>query len=252
MTRTVCRLLSATALLVFASGLRAADDDPKAILARGLKAHGGAEVTAKYTAARVTNKGKINLPGVGEVAFTQNLAYQHPGMLKDGLSLNVAGQEVNIVTVANGDKLTITANGQDIPVPESATKAIKDAQYMMKVARLVGITAEKGFELSLVGEVKVEDKPAIGVRVSSKDHKDISLFFSKETGLLVKVEHRTTAPGGDAEITEERIILEYQKGPEGMMVPKKVLVKHDGKTFLEADVEEFTPLEKIDESEFKK
>ncbi len=66
----------------------------------------------------------------------------------------------------------------------------------------------------------------------------------------MKIEHRTTSPGGEAEVTEERIILEYQKGPEGLMVPKKVLVKHDGKTFLEATVEEYTPLEKIDDSEF--
>ena len=33
---------------------------------------------------------------------------------------------------------------------------------------------------------------AVGVRVASKGQKDVSLYFNKETGLLAKVERRTT------------------------------------------------------------
>ena len=42
------------------------------------------------------------------------------------------------------------------------------------------------------------------------------------------------------------------KNKDGIPFPKKVLVKHDGKTFLEAEMVESTMLEAIDEAEFKK
>ena len=37
-----------------------------------------------------------------------------------------------------------------------------------------------------------------------------------------------------------------------MPQPKKIVVKHDGKQFLEAEVVELTTLEKLDDSVFKK
>jgi hypothetical protein len=39
-----------------------------------------------------------------------------------------------------------------------------------------------------LGDVKVGDKPALGIGVSHKNHKDVSLFFDKETGLPAKSE----------------------------------------------------------------
>ena len=130
-------------------------------------------------------------------------------------------------------------------------KAMKDAKHMMTVGRLVPLLKDKSYELSVFGEAKVEDKPAIGIVVASKGKKDITLFFDKKTNLLAKIEHRTVEAGTGNEIGEERIILEY-KNKDGIPFPKKVLVKHDGKTFLEAECLESVMLEAIDEAEFKK
>ena len=54
------------------------------------------------------------------------------------------------------------------------------------------------------------------------------------------------------EMTEERIVQEYQKSPEGLPAPKKLVVKRDGKDYLTAEVLEFKFLEKLDDSEFTK
>ena len=108
--------------------------------------------------------------------------------------------------------------------------------------------AQKG-----LGAIEKNDKPAAGVLIKSKGHKDLSMYFDKETGRLAKVEHRTVEGQTGKEITEERIILEYGKpGKEGMPLPKKVLVKRDGEKFMEAEVLEAKPLEKLDDSEFTK
>lgn len=243
-------LLAGVAVLFGTAPAKAADE-PKDIIEKAIKAHGGADVLLKYKATQAKNKGKIDIPGVGEVEFTQENATMQPDKLKESLELTVAGQKVSVLTLVNGDKAVIEVNGKEIDIPDAAKDALKDLGYMMKVGRLSALTG-KEFELSTIGEDKVEGKAVVGVRVSSKGHKDINLYFDKKTNLLAKVEHRTADAMSGNEVTEERIITEYGKTKDGVPIPKKIIVKRDGKQFLEAEVVEMNFLEKLDDSEFKK
>lgn len=244
-------LLAVVPALMLAAPVRAADE-AKEIIEKAIKAHGGQEGLTKYKATQSKNKGKIDLPGVGEVDFTQETSAMLPDKVRESMELSIAGQKVSVLTLINGDKMVIEVNGKEIDVPAAAKDAIKDLGYMLKVGRLASLTTEKGFELSLIGGDKVEGKAVVGVRVSSKGHKDISLYFDKKTNLLAKLEHRTADATTGNEISEERIVTEYTKNKDGMPIPKTVLVKRDGKKFLEAEVLEVTYLEKLDDSEFKK
>ena len=123
---------------------------------------------------------------------------------------------------------------------------------MMTVARMIAPLKEKGYELSATGEIKVGENPAVGVRVAAKGQKDITLYFDKKTNLLAKIDHTAIDAMSGNEVPEERIVLAYEKNADGVPVPKKVAVKRDGKTYLEADVLESKQLEKIDDSEFVK
>ena len=108
--------------------------------------------------------------------------------------MEIAGKKIEVVTIANGNKISIEAAG-----------------------------------------------------------KDLNLYFDKATGLLAKVEKRAIDATSGKEFTEERIVLEYNKPNKlGIPTPKKVVVKKDGKKFLEAEVTETTSLEKIEDSEFEK
>jgi hypothetical protein len=252
MRHTMLALLSAI-LLGFSVGAKAADEDAKAIVIKAIKAHGGEEALTKYKASQAKNKGKIKLPGVGEIEIVQDISIMHPDMFKESVELDIANMKINIVTMVKGDKASMEANGKAVPITDPIKKLLQDAQYTMKVSRMVTVVKDKSFEFSSLGEIKVEGKPAIGVRISSKGHNDINLFFNKETGLLAKVESRGTDPMTEKEFTEERIILEYRdKGPEGVPLPKRILVKRDGEKYVEAEVLEVKLLEKIDESEFTK
>ena len=91
----------------------------------------------------------------------------------------------------------------------------------------------------------------MGIKVSTNGHKDINLYFDKETGLMVKMEHRTLDLQTQQEVAEERILLEYQD-VGGLKTAKKVLINHDGKKYLEAEVTEVKLEDKIDDSEFGK
>jgi hypothetical protein len=245
-------MLSTVGLLAFGANLHAADDQPKDVIAKAIKAHGGEEALTKYKAGTSSGKGKITIPGVGEVEFTQESAHMLPDKLKESLEMKVAGQNLSVLTLVNGDKMSIEANGKAIDLDDKMKDALKGVGHMLKVGKLVSLTTEKGYELSLIGEDKVENIPAIGIRVVAKGQKDINIYFDKQTNLLVKLEYRSTDPFTQNEINEERIIAEYSKNKDGIPVPKKVIVKHDSKTFLEIELSDVQYLEKLDESDFKK
>jgi hypothetical protein len=242
-------IASLVGVLVLAAGARAADDDVKAILTKAIKAHGGEEVKSKFKAGQLKVKGKIEL--LGGLEFNQESAFMLPDKFKETIDMEVMGQKVHVVTVSNGKKVQIEANGKEIPVEDKIKDVIKNTLYVMKVSQMTSLLKGKDFELSALGEVKVEGKPAVGILVKSKGHPDVSLYFNKETGLLAKVEHRTVDPMSGSEITEERIITEYGK-TDGIPTPKKLLINHDGNKFMEAEVLETKQLEKIDDSEFDK
>jgi hypothetical protein len=254
MSRWLVASLSAVVLVAFAPAVRAADDDPKEVIAKAIKAHGGEEFLTKHKAVQATEKGKINIPGAGEHDFTSEFCYVLPDKFKHVYEFDIMNQKVRLVAIIDGDKASVegTAGGQKIELGEHIVTAYKDVPHILRVAHLTPLVKEKGYELSIIGEDKVEGKKVVGVRVTKKDHKDISLFFDKETSLLVKMEYQTVDSMNGKEITEERIVKEYMKNKDGIQVPKKMLVKQDGKTFLESETVEAKYLEKIDDSEFKK
>lgn len=243
--------LSVAGLVALSPSVRA-DDQPKDIIAKAIKAHGGDETFTKYKAGTSRGKGKIDLPGIGEVDFTQESAHMLPDKFKESIELSVMGKNIRVLVMASGDTVHLEVANMVMKLDDKAKEELKEAPYRLKVGKLVPLLKEKEFEMSLIGEDKVEDKPVVGVRVVSKGHRDISLYFDKETHLLAKMETRTIAQGTGNEVNEERIIRAYEKNKDGIPVPKKVVVKHDSKKFLEIDISEVELLEKIDESEFKK
>jgi hypothetical protein len=163
------------------------------------------------------------------------------------------GQNVAVVTAFNKDKGWYQANGQTMDMDTKMLDAMKEALYVMRVARVTALrdNKDKAVEVSLVGEDKVDGRAVVGIRVASQGHNDINLFFDKETGLLTKFVHRTADPLSGQQITEERIIQEYQD-VDGLKVAKKALVNRDGKKFMEVEVLEVKLTDKVDDSEFAK
>ncbi|MBY0524618.1 MAG: hypothetical protein K2R98_14535 [Gemmataceae bacterium] len=55
-----------------------------------------------------------------------------------------------------------------------------DKTYLVWVWTLAPLL-EKDSQLTLLPEIKVEDKPAVGLKLSRKDRKDYSIYFDKES-----------------------------------------------------------------------
>jgi len=226
-----------------------AQDECRAIIDKAIKAMGGAEKLSKYQAWQMKTKGKLQVMGL-TLDMTQDVSLSLAGKFKEASNLEVMGQKIAVTVVYDGTKGWVNARGETKEMDEKLLKEMSEAVYMFHAVRLTGL-ADKKFELSALGETKVDDKPAVGVRISSKGHRDINLYFSKESGVLVKLERRAADPMSGQEFNEERMPSGY-RDVEGVKMPTKIRVLRDGKEFLDAEVTDIKMLEKLDDSEFAK
>lgn len=65
-----------------------------------------------------------------------------------------------------------------------------DKTHLVEAWTLVPLTSKES-ALTLLPEIKVEDKPAVGIRLVRKGKADLSLYFDKESGLLARIDWRT-------------------------------------------------------------
>jgi hypothetical protein len=225
-----------------------AQGEVTAIIEKAVKAHGGAEKLDKVKCLQTKGKGKLELRD--GIEMTQDKIVKFPNKFKEVLELEVGGQNMKIVTVFDGTKAAITRNGEAVDINDMLMEEFKEAAHGQQVGRLTNLLKDKSLQLTLLGESKAEDRPVVGVKVASKGHRDISLYFDKESGLLAKVQTRRNDPQSMQEVDEERFIKEYQDF-DGQKVAKKILVNRDGKKYLELDITEVKHLDDVPDNTFQ-
>jgi hypothetical protein len=242
------RLLTASCVLLACGGPATAQDEAQKLIDTAIKAQGGLEKLSKVRAVQLKTKGTLEV--MGGLAFTQEISLSPPDRFKEVMHLEAGGKAITIITVFDGKKGWLSVAGETKEVEGKILEELKEGAHLARVMRLVFLK-DKSVELSPLGEVKVNDRPAVGVKVACKGHRDVDLFFDKGTGLVAKVVRRGVDLMTDQEITEERVITEYQE-VEGQKTPKKAVVSRDGKKFLEVEVLEVKYPAAIDDSEFAK
>jgi outer membrane lipoprotein-sorting protein len=241
------------ALTLAAAGAARADDkaDARAVIDKAVKAMGGEEKLADMKAITFKAKGKFY--GMGDaIEYTGDWDVQPPDKLRFQLDFDANGMKFTFVTVFDGKQGWVKINDQVTEMDKDAVEETKEQMYAGGVDSLVPLFKDKGFELSLVGEVKVGDRPAVGVRVAQKGHRDVTLFFDKEKGLLVKSERTVKDQQmGGKEVREEHLSSDF-KDVDGVKRAMKVIIKRDGKDYVENEVTSFETKDKIDDSVFGK
>jgi hypothetical protein len=237
-------------LLVAAAAPVRADDRAaaKRIIDKAIHASGGAEKLAKYKAATWKGKGKIHVGDV-EIEFTVQAAAQPPKQSRVKSQGEFSGTKFERTQVVNGDKGWISLTDHTEEMPEDQLAAAKEDLYAGWVAMLIPLK-DAAFQLAPLPEIKVGERPAVGVKVSYPGHQDINLYFDKEKGLLVKVQRRVKDMMGQ-EVDQETFYTDY-KEENGLLHPRKQKAKRDGKDFLEIEITEYKPVEQLDASVFTK
>jgi hypothetical protein len=247
MRRTVSVLIAHGLLFALVLMGRAGETDSAAIINKAIKAHFPKGPDAKNKGLRTKSKGTLHIMGL-DLDYNQEFSAQMPQKFKEVMELSVMGKNVTVTTVFNGKEGWILADGNEVKVTDEILTELKEAVYAMGLLQGVFLK-DKALKYSVIGEVQVKGKPAIGVTVTRDGKRDISLYFDKTTGLIAKSETRKRDIMSGQEVTEERFISEYQDVAD-RKVAKKVEVLRDGKAFIEATVLEVQILERVDDGEF--
>jgi outer membrane lipoprotein-sorting protein len=245
--RKILALSAAACLVLTLAGRAAAQTETRGVIEKAVKAAGGADKLAKLKASRAKFKGTFKVEGFA-VAMTGEIAVQLPGQMRVEIQAEAQGQNVTLLSVINGGKAWFSVPGATLEIKGDELEDLKEGLYAERVQTLVPLLKDKGFTLDPLGEVKVNGRDTVGVKVASRGHKDVNLYFDKATGLLAKMERRAL-DDAQKEVTEESCYSDY-KDVDGVKVPMKAVVRHDGELFLESEVTEYGFLDRIDDSEF--
>jgi hypothetical protein len=237
------------AVVVFARAVPGADDSARAVVEKAIKAQGGADKVARLRVMRIKVEGTMNLiPGQPSLPFVLEDWWQMPDQYKTTSRFELGGKKVSQTLAIDGEAGWMQSDGLTQELPKEALAEMREQKYAEDLDRL-GFLVDKGIELTLLGEAKVGDRAAVGVLVRAKGHRDVKLYFDKESGLLVKREHRVRDSATGKEVTQEVVFGDYREA-DGLKHYRTLTVYRDGKKAIEAKVVELEFFDKLDRKVF--
>jgi hypothetical protein len=243
MRTLACPALVLAALLVPASFLHADDrSDALAVVDDAIKAHGGADALAKAQAYTRKGAGTVELGKV--MSLTDELTVSLPDRTRLVIDLE---KMAHLVTVLNGDKAWESTGGPASDVTALRLQELRDEAYILWLATLTPLKKD-GVTLKPQKEIKVNDKPAVGVSVTAKGRPDATLYFDKQSHLLVKIAREALL--GGRKVDKEYLFADY-KEVDGVQMPMKLTELVNGRKFSEIAVSSYK-LSKPDDATFAK
>jgi hypothetical protein len=88
--------------------------------------------------------------------------------------------------------------------------------------------------------------------VEHKDRPTISLYFDKKTGLMVKTQRKAKSPEMEFKEVNQETFLTGYKDFGGVKMATKILIKREGKKYIEAEITDFKFSDKAKKGTFDK
>lgn len=240
------------ALLASSTAMAQGPDEARALIERAVKAHGGAEALGRVNADKVKFKGALVLQG-HNTPFVAETTVQLPSKYKNVIEMNHNGDKHTIVYVINGSKIYIALDGRALKEEDVKQQQaeIRSGLELERAKRLLPLLHDKSYQLALLEEIQVNDRPAVGVRITGRGRREMRLYFDKQLALLVRAENRLDGGKGKPEIRQHFFFGDY-KEIGGYKRPAKLRAFRDGKQIMEAELLDVKVLDKVDETEFAK
>jgi hypothetical protein len=223
--------------------------DAKAIIDKAIKASGG---QIKFNAQTWFEKGTNYETGTPR-SYTASIAMQFP----DQFRLSTGDS----IVIVDRDKGWLVGGNTTKEMTKEQVASQKEYLYGAWVSSLLPLNG-KQFTCAPLGESKVDDRAVVGVKVSSKGHKDVLLYFDETTNLLAKSAQTIQAedlwgeflgrgPTNPTVVKHEAFYSDY-RAVQGVQVARKVVIKRDGKLFVESEKHDIQLVDKLGDKEFSK
>ena len=236
--------------LVFSATGRAGEKEQK-LLERAVQAQGGESNVARLRIMRVKCEGTSAFnPGQPAMRFSIEDTWQMPNQYRSLQTYEINGAKTSQLSVNDGSNGWIQQNGQTQAMTKDDITERLEQEYAENFDRLQFLK-DKALEVESVDDIKIDGKSAVGVRIRSKGHRDVRLYFDDDTGLLAKREHRVFDPGSGKEVVQEVFFTDYQDH-HGTKYPGKLVAHRNGKIMAEIKVVEVEFFDKLDAKVFAK
>jgi hypothetical protein len=209
------------ALLWFAGPIVGPAEDPRAIVEKGIKARGGSDLLAVRPAVYTRFKEKIKAPAKGDkgppekgtsVTTCDIETFAQPGRRKTAITFRPGFRVVDVIDGENSWQVdNVGQFHEDTGESRDFRKQSSSSAYADRVMRLLPLLQDSSFTLSALGEARVAGRAALGVKVACKGKPDVSLFFDKQSGLLVKYAVRVPMPSLKSDVLEELVFSDYRE-----------------------------------------
>jgi hypothetical protein len=247
--RTLSLLLSLWPLSLAGVSDPPAGNDPETLIHRAIRGHGGADKLDRLRLVREQTTGTLDLLGK-KIVFTSETWQRLPGQFRHTLTSEVGGKQLTMIQVYDGKQGWVQEGGITRDASKQALAGWKAMAHAAHVSSLTPLlAADKGYRLTLLEEVKVMDRPALGVRITCPEQREVCLWFDRATGLLVRRDSRPHP--GSAESVQQEIFSEF-KDVNGLKRPSRVQILLNGVPHVEATIRSTQFLQRVDDKEFTK
>lgn len=239
------------ALLLYPKLMAAPPDgaEPRELIKKSIDAHGGAEKLDRLRLVREETRGTIEIAGI-KTEFTAEALQRLPAQFRHTLKAEIAGKKLHVIQVFDGKDGWLKEGGELRPTDERTREGWKATAHAAHLASLTPLLAgDKGYRFTALGEAKVLDKPALGVKIACPNQRDVNLWFDRASGLLVKKDLRPHA-GSPASLQEE--IFSDFRDIDGLQRPSRMRILINGELHAEGRIVATKFLDKLDDKEFGK
>jgi hypothetical protein len=230
----------------------AADDaaDAKAIIAKAIKAAGLAKGTDKPFAETWKDKGTINIMGQ-KLDYVATWIFQSPDKYRLELKAEVMGQTIDVIQATDGTKAIEGVLGLQKDLEDEKLEHAKIEAYQFWIMSLNPLLKDKGFKLKTLGAKKIGDHETVGVQVDRQGKPDVKLYFSKDTGLLAKLDIKIKNEFDDWKEALDENFFEDYKDQDGRKGFTKLRVRRNGDLILEANLSDWRRIAPVDLKKFQ-
>jgi hypothetical protein len=238
-------------VLLTVSGRLDAQNDADKIIEKAVAAHGGDKV-AKMQVMVTKAHGKLNVPNFGDAEFEVETLWQLPSQYKSAWHTQIKNQTINSVVVVNRRQGWRKANDmQSEEIPEPNFKELREQMHAERLDKILPLTG-KSLTLRTLGvtqDPKLPGQTLTGILVKAEDHREVRMYFDKDTGLLAKRENDVKDVKSGQQFKQEIYFTAY-KETEGVKVWTRFVIFRDGQRFLEAEITEVKFFETLPDAMF--
>jgi hypothetical protein len=251
MSRSVLSGLLCLAFLAAPARAVEPDAEARAVVEKAVKAMGGADKLAKLPATTLKSKGALVFNGQ-RFEYADEWEFQSPDRFRWNLTILTKDNQLPLAFgLTDKTSWTQVGTGKARDRNEDESRMLRVDCRAVLLAHYPPALLEKGTELKSLGELKINDRAAVGLKVSRKGWPDADLFFDKETYLPVKMETRFKEGKDMPEVAHIVTFGEYKEA-DGVKHFTRLKIHRDDTLILDMEITEVKRLDKIDDSRFAK